>query len=106
MRCQLRNTHSTNIGGEISLGRRRLEGMVKRRRARPRILWKPIEREREEASEVPDIFGRCNSTLTLCPSQPEKVFFFKPGPHCRLMDDGNLDPSTDHFHHDSSSTRH
>ena len=49
MRCQLRNTSytlSTNIGGETSFGRPQLEGIVKRHRARPRILWKPIEREK------------------------------------------------------------
>ena len=55
-------TLSTNIGGETSLERRRFEGIVKRRQARPRILWKPIEREKGGAS-VPNMFGCYNSTF-------------------------------------------
>ena len=52
------DTISTNVGGETSLERRRLEEIVKRCQARPRILLKPIDRERGEASGVPDMFGR------------------------------------------------
>ena len=100
LRCRLRNlsyTLSTKVGGETSIGRWQLEGIVKGRRARPRILWKPIDREKREASGVPDMFGRF---------QPEKSFFFKSGPHYQVVDSRELDPSIVHFHHDSSSTRY
>ena len=52
------------------------------------------------------MFGPCNSTLALCPSHPEKCFFDKSGPHYRVVDSGELDPSIVHFHHDSSSTKY
>ena len=48
LRCRLRNlsyTLSTKVGGETSIGRRQLEGIVQRRQARPRVLWKLINRE-------------------------------------------------------------
>ena len=58
---------------QTSLGRRRLEAIVTRRQARPRIL---------EASVAPDIFWMLQlGSHSLGPSQPERVFLFKLGPH-------------------------
>ena len=75
VRCQLRNssyTISTNVGGETYFGGRQLEGIVKRRQARPRILWKPNDREKGDASGVSDISA---ATTRLPPSR--RRFFFQ-----------------------------
>ena len=80
------------------------EGIDKRRQARPRIMWKPIEREKGEASGAPVAATRLKLSLSL--SAGERFFFCKPGPHYRLVDGGNLDLSIVHFHYDSSSTIH
>ena len=75
---------------QTSLGRRRLEAIVTRHQARPRIL---------EAGMVPDILGRCNWALNLF------VPLSRRGCFCsnlvrttyRLVDGGNLAPSIIHF---------
>ncbi|KIK00730.1 hypothetical protein K443DRAFT_678928 [Laccaria amethystina LaAM-08-1] len=80
--------------------------LFKTRQAGLRILWKPIDMEKDETSGVSDIFGRCNSTLTLFVPLTRRRFSSGKRSHYRLVDGGNFDPTIVHFHHDSSSTRH
>jgi hypothetical protein len=49
--------------------------LFKTRQAGPGILWKPIGREKDEASGVPDMFGPCNSIVTLFVPLARRGFF-------------------------------
>jgi len=108
MRCWLTNssyTVSTNVGGETSLGRWRVEGIVKRRQTRPRILCKAIEREKGKQVGY-QIYSAAATRLSLSLPLSVRQVFFKPDLHYRLVNGGNFDPSIVHFRHDSSSARH
>ena len=108
MRFQLRNPSyalSTNVGGETSFGRRQLEGIVKRRQARARILLKLTDREKggsEGGTRYVRPLQLDSRSLSLSSGE---VFFVKSGPHYRVVDGGELDPSIVHLRHDSSATK-